>query len=155
MSDPPPAALWGDERYGGACVVLADGAPLGTAGGVLALMASRLGAAEAMGFDIEPPAVSAIDANASCNGFDKVTAFSTAAVGEAGLDKFDVVVADSTVDVLIALASEMIARVAPGGRLAISGISVAQTSSVASVYRRHGIEFARPARPDDWATPGP
>ncbi len=34
MSDPqPPAALWGDERYGGACVVLADDVPLGTADG--------------------------------------------------------------------------------------------------------------------------
>ncbi len=216
MSDlQPPAALWGDERYGGACVVLADDAPLGTAGGgeapggglpspslpeglaaaalavtherlrrgrthpstrllaswiaehisggervldvgcgsgVLALVAARLGAAEALGIDIEPAAVSAAEANACRNGLAAAASCGGAPVGEAELGTFDVVFANITAGVLVPLAGDIAERVAPGGRLAISGISAGQTSSVAAAYRRHGIELAAPVRLDDWVS---
>ena len=125
---------------------------VGCGSGVLTLVAARLGAAEAVGIDIEPAAVSAAESNARRNGLDDVTAFSTAAVGEAGLGTFDVVVANINADVLVPLAGDIAERVAPGGRLAISGISAAQTSSVAAAYRRHGIELADPVRLDDWVS---
>ncbi len=125
---------------------------VGCGSGVLALVAARLGAAEAVGIDIEPAAVSAAEANARRNGLDDVTAFSTARVGEAELGTFDVVVANITAGVLMPLAGDIAERVAPGGRLAISGISAAQTSSVAAAYRRYGIELADPVRLDDWVS---
>ena len=125
---------------------------VGCGSGVLALVAARLGALEAVGIDIEPAAVSAAEANARRNGLDNVARFSTAPVDAAELGTFDVVAANITADVLIALAGDVSARVAPGGRLAVSGISAGQTSAVAAAYRRHGIELADPARLDDWVS---
>ncbi len=125
---------------------------VGCGSGVLALVAARLGAVEAVGIDIEPAAVSAAEANAQRNGLDDVTAFSTARVGEAELGTFDVVAANIIAGVLVPLAGDIGERVAPGGCLAISGISAAQTSSVAAAYRRYGIELADPVRLDDWVS---
>ena len=125
---------------------------VGCGSGVLALVAARLGAAEAVGIDIEPAAVSAARANARRNGLDGVASFSTALVGSSELETFDVVVANITADVLMPLAGDIAARVAPDGRLAVSGISAAQTSSVAAAYRPHGIELADPVRLDDWVS---
>ena len=125
---------------------------VGCGSGVLALVAARLGAGEAVGIDIEPAAISAAEANARRNGLDDVTAFSTAAVGEASFGTFDVVVANITADVLASLARDIAERVASGGRLAVSGISAAQTSSVAAAYGRHGMQLADPVRLDDWVS---
>ncbi len=125
---------------------------VGCGSGVLALAAARLGAAEAVGIDIEPAAVAAAEANARRNGLDNVTSFGAAPVGDAELGTFDVVVANITADVLVPLAGDLAERVAQGGRLAISGVSAAQTSSVAAAYRRFGIELADPVRLDDWVS---
>ena len=125
---------------------------MGSGSGVLALVAARLGAAEALGIDIEPAAVAAAEANARRNGLDDVAAFSAAPVGEAELGTFDVVVANIIAGVLVPLAGDIGERVAPGGCLAISGISAAQISSVAAAYRRYGIELADPVRLDDWVS---
>ena len=125
---------------------------VGCGSGVLALVAARLGAAEVVGIDIEPAAVSAAHANARRNGLDTVAGFGTAPVGDAELGTFDVVVANITADVLMPLAGDIAAWVAPDGRLAVSGISAAQTSSVAAAYRPHGIELADPVRLDDWVS---
>lgn len=125
---------------------------VGCGSGVLALVAARLGAAEAVGIDIEPAAVAAAEANAQRNGLDDIAGFSTASVDVAALGTFDFVVANITADVLIALAGDIAARVAPEGRLAVSGISAGQASSVAAAYRPHGIELADPVRLDDWVS---
>ena len=123
---------------------------VGCGSGVLALVAARLGAAEAVGIDIEPAAVSAAQANARRNGLDGVASFSTTLVGDAELGTFDVVVANITSDVLMPLAGDVAARVAPDGRVAVSGISAGQMSTVAAAYRPHGIDLADPVRLDDW-----
>ncbi|WP_419865379.1 50S ribosomal protein L11 methyltransferase [Candidatus Poriferisodalis sp.] len=141
-------AEWLAERITGGERVL----DVGCGSGVLALIAARLGAAEAVGIDIEPAAISAAEANARRNGLDRVSSFGTFPVGHAELGTFDVVVANITADVLIALAGDIAARVAPGGRLAVSGISAGQASSVAAAYRPHGIELTDPVRLDDWVS---
>lgn len=141
-------AEWLAERITGGERVL----DMGCGSGVLALIAARLGAAEAVGIDIEPAAVTAAEANARRNGLDTVAGFSTAPVGEAEHGTFDVVVANITADVLIALAGDIAARVAPSGRLAVSGISAGQASTVAAAYRRYGIDLADPVRFDDWVS---
>lgn len=125
---------------------------VGCGSGVLALVAARLGVAEVVGIDIEPAAIAAAEANAQRNGLDAVASFGVVPVGGAELSTFDVVVANITAGVLMPLAGDIAERVAPGGCLAISGISAAQTSSVAVAYRRYGIELADPVRLDDWVS---
>lgn len=125
---------------------------VGCGSGVLALVAARLGAVEAVGIDIEPAAVAAAEANARRNGLDDVASFSTASVGDADLGTFDVVVANITADVLTALAGDIAARVGPRGQMAVSGISAAQASTVTTAYRPYGIDLADPVRLDDWVS---
>ena len=125
---------------------------VGCGSGVLAFVAARLGAVEAVGIDIEPAATSAAEANARRNGLDDVASFSTASVDDADLGTFDVVVANITADVLTTLAGDIAARVGPGGQMAVSGISAAQASAVAAAYRPLGIELAHPVRLDDWVS---
>lgn len=141
-------ASWIAEHISGGERVL----DVGCGSGVLALVAARLGAAEALGIDIEPAAVSAAEANARRNGLAAAASCGGAPVGEAELGTFDVVFANITAGVLVPLAGDIAERVAPGGRLAVSGISAGQTSSVAAAYRRHGIELAAPVRLDDWVS---
>ena len=125
---------------------------VGCGSGVLALVAARFGAPGAVGIDIEPPAVAAARANARRNGLDAAATFSTASVGDHQLGVFDAVLANITADVLVSLAGDIAARIAPGGRLVLSGISAAQASTVAAAYRPHGIELAHPTRLDDWVS---
>ena len=125
---------------------------VGCGSGVLALVAARLGAAEAVGIDIEPAALSAAEANARRNGLDGTAGFSTAQVDAAVLGTFDIVVANITADVLVALAGDIAARVASGGTLAVSGISAGQVSTVTAAYRLHDIDLADPAGLDDWVS---
>ncbi len=125
---------------------------VGCGSGVLALVAVRLGASEAVGIDIEPAAVAAAQANARRNGLEATASFSVTPARDAELGVFDLVVANVTADVLIDLAHEIAARVAPGGHLALSGISAAQASTVAAAYRPHGVELANPIRLDDWVS---
>ena len=142
------AAEWLSGRVAGGERVL----DVGCGSGVLALVAARLGAAEVVGIDIEPAAVAAAQANARRNGLERVATFSTSPAVAAELGAFDLVVANITADVLMALAADIAARVVPGGRLALSGISAAQTSTVAAAYRPHCIELANPIRLDDWVS---
>ena len=141
-------AEWLSEHIAGGERVL----DVGCGSGLLALVAARLGAAEAVGVDIEPAAVAAAEGNARRNGLDDVASFSTASTGEAGLGTFDVVVANITADVLTTLAGDIAARVVPGGQMAVSGISAAQASSVAAAYRPLGIELADAMRLNDWVS---
>ena len=125
---------------------------VGCGSGVLALVAARLGAAEVVGIDIEPAAVAAAMANARRNGLDSVAGFSTALVGAADLGSFEIVVANITADVLVALADDIATRLSPGGELAVSGLSAGQVSSVSAAFRLHGIELTDLARLDDWVS---
>ena len=137
---------------GGGCAGGERVLDVGCGSGVLALVAARLGAAEVVGIDIEPAAVAAAEANARRNGLDELASFGTSPAGAAELGAFEVVVANITADVLMALAADISARVGPGGRLVLSGISDSQVSTIAAAYRRHGIEFEAPVRLDDWVS---
>ena len=101
-----------------------DGATVldvGCGSGILALVALRLGAARAMAVDVDPDAVAVTRENAARNGLtDRVD------VDDVPLDDvpgmFPVVLANIESGTLVDLAPALIARVAPGGHLVLSGI---------------------------------
>ncbi len=141
-------ASWLAEHIAGGERVL----DVGSGSGVLALVAARLGVAEAVGIDIEASAVSSAKANATRNNLDGVASFSTTPVGTTQLGSFDVVVANITADVLLAHATDIADRVSPNGHLAVSGISAAQASTVAAAFTRCGIHLGDSVRLDDWVS---
>lgn len=92
----------------------------GCGSGILALAALKLGAARAVGIDNDPQALVATRDNARRNGVEQ--ALQVFEPDEAPGGVFPVVVANILASALDALAPELAARTAPGGRIALSGI---------------------------------
>lgn len=102
----------------------------GCGSGILAIAAAKLGAADVLGVDIDPQAVSAAVSNAERN---KVSArFADSSLEIKG--QFDIVVANILSNPLKALAPAICAHVRPGGQLALSGILAEQADDLIDFY---------------------
>lgn len=114
---------------------LLDGARVldfGCGSGILALAALKLGAAHATGIDNDPQALQATADNAERNGVaDRLAVH---APDDAPAGTWPVVVANILASALDALADTIAARVAPGGRLALSGILDGQQAPLLARY---------------------
>ena len=102
----------------------------GCGSGILAIAAMKLGAASAIGIDVDPLAHDAARYNAERNGVavevgDASTGADTAA---------DITVANILANPLRMLAPLLTARTRPGGRMALSGILAEQADDVIAAY---------------------
>ena len=116
--------------------------------GILAIAAAKLGAASVTGTDIDPQAVESAAYNAEHNG---VTAkFVLPADLKAG--QYTLVVANILSNPLKVLAPALLGRVAPGGRLVLSGVLARQAEEVIEVYRRTdpAVELSVWREEDGW-----
>ncbi|NWG31938.1 MAG: 50S ribosomal protein L11 methyltransferase [Rhodocyclaceae bacterium] len=102
----------------------------GCGSGILAIAAKKLGAGETAGVDIDPAALSAAADNAKRNDVTIRLLPSTAPIEE----RFDRVVANILTNPLMLLAPVLAARLAPGGRLALSGVLESQAEQVIAAY---------------------
>ena len=135
--------------------MLADGGALrgatvldfGCGSGILALAALKLGAAAAVGVDNDPQALLATADNAQRNGVDaRLQVFTP---DDEPIATYPVVVANILASALDALADTLAARVAPGGRIALSGILAGQEGPLLA---RYGAWFdaLQVAQEGDW-----
>ncbi len=117
----------------------------GCGSGILALAALRLGAQRAVGVDNDPQALIATADNVARNGL----AIDTYLPQDEPVASYPIVVANILASALDALADTLAARVAPGGRIAMSGILAGQEDDL---LQRFGVWFddLRVARQDDW-----
>jgi ribosomal protein L11 methyltransferase len=122
---------------------------VGCGSGVLGLCALRLGASSAVGVDIDVQAIEATRRNAVLNGFERRIEATQASLGEIE-GAFDVVVANIGRAALVELATDLIARVSPGGWLAVSGISPAQCAHVAALLRP--LQALECGTRDEWSS---
>jgi ribosomal protein L11 methyltransferase len=102
----------------------------GCGSGILGIAAARMGAAEVLGVDIDDKALEAAAANAARNGVRLRVQHS----GEPLEASFDRVVANILTNPLCVLAPALVARLAPGGRLALSGVLESQAEQVIAAY---------------------
>jgi ribosomal protein L11 methyltransferase len=108
---------------------------VGCGSGILAIAALRLGAAHALAIDHDPQALLATRENAARNGVaERLTVLGT----DAPPAPAEVVIANILAGTLIELAPRIAAMVAPGGRLALSGILADQADGVLTAYRSLG-----------------
>ncbi|UOF15811.1 50S ribosomal protein L11 methyltransferase [Lysobacter capsici] len=119
----------------------------GCGSGILALAALKLGAAHAVGVDNDPQALLATDDNAQRNGVAE--RIEVHLPQDEPLAQYPVVVANILASALIALADTLAARVAPGGRIALSGILAGQEDEVLARYAAD-FEQLRADRLEDW-----
>ena len=119
----------------------------GCGSGILALAALKLGAARVVGVDNDPQALLATADNAERNGVaDRLTAFLP---DQEIVATYPVVVANILASALDALADVLAARVAPGGRIALSGILAGQEDALLARYGRW-FDDLQVAREGDW-----
>ena len=104
----------------------------GCGSGILALAALKLGAAKAVGVDNDPQALLASADNAQRNAVD--ADFSVYLPDDEPVATYPVVVANILASALDALAERLAARVAPGGRIALSGILKGQEDELLARY---------------------
>ena len=119
----------------------------GCGSGILALVALKLGAVRAVGIDNDPQALLATHDNAERNGVgDRLMVHLP---DDEPVTTYPVVVANILASALDRLADTLAARVAAGGRIALSGILVGQEGALLA---RYGPWFdpLQVAREGDW-----
>ena len=105
----------------------------GSGSGILGIAALKLGAAEAVGVDIDPQANSAALENASINQVN----FPTCLPEELAPDKYDIIIANILANPLVELAQSFSELLNDGGKIALSGILKAQSSRLIPVYKKY------------------
>ena len=102
----------------------------GCGSGILAIAALKLGAASALGVDIDPHALEVARANAVRNGVDLALALPESVPP----DPADIVLANILARPLIELAPLLMGTLQPGGSLLLSGFTPDQAGAVANAF---------------------
>ena len=119
----------------------------GCGSGILAVAALKLGAARALGVDLDPQALTASAENARKNGVDdRLTLFLP---GQLGQVMADVLVANILAGPLIGLADILSMRLTMGGTIVLSGILAGQAPEVARAYQAC-MALLPPVQREDW-----
>lgn len=106
---------------------------VGTGSAILAIAAAKLGAGPIVAIDNDTVAVAVARENIEHNGLDG--AIEASATPLADLDgTWDLVLANILPHVLVALRDDLLARVAPGGRVVLSGIIERELQGVADAF---------------------
>jgi ribosomal protein L11 methyltransferase len=117
----------------------------GCGSGILGIAGARLGAKSVTAVDIDPHALEAAEHNARQNAVE-------IQLRHSGLplpSRFDRVVANILTNPLCVLAPLLVSRVAPGGRIALSGILATQVDTVIQAYAPY-LPLELKAEEDGW-----
>ena len=124
---------------------------VGTGSGILALCASKLGAAACYAYDIDPMAVRVAKENVEKDGASNVIC------GEAdllrGIDRtspYDFVVANIVADIILRLLPDLGEVMCDGGRAILSGIIGERVEEIRGSIASHGFTLVREASERDW-----
>ena len=131
---------------------------LGCGSGILAIAALGLGAAHAIGVDIDPKAVDVAYENAAMNGIgpDRLTVYAGNVLGDAKLaaklrpGQNRVVLANIVADVIIPLSAAVEQFMAPDGVFLASGIIDDRADEVAAAIQANGLAITRRLERSGW-----
>jgi len=119
----------------------------GCGSGILAIAAIKLGAAHAVGIDVDSQAVEASRDNALAN---RVRNSEFCLPDDAPKDNYDLVVANILTNPLCLLAPVLANAVRPSGRIVLSGILESQAEDVMKIYRQW-FDMNDPVFEDGWS----
>ncbi len=129
---------------------------IGCGSGILAVAALKLGAAHALGVDIDPLAMDASSQNAALNGIGAGLELGVGSVAEVrrgafSLQQGELVFANILAPVLVRLLDEGLGElVTPGGWLVLSGILAEQSPEVEAALIPHGLKLLERCQSGDW-----
>jgi ribosomal protein L11 methyltransferase len=123
---------------------------LGCGSGILSIAAARLWpAARGLALDVDPEAVATTRENLTLN---QVTTVDARVGSLADVDgRVDVLLANIEAAVLVPLAPEFPARLAPGGTLVLSGLLAGDVAAVSRAYVAGGFVVEARRDEDEWA----
>jgi ribosomal protein L11 methyltransferase len=126
---------------------------IGTGSGILAIAAVKLGYRPVAAFDFDPDSVRIAGANARRNrvaGRIQLRRADLTRARAAGAQRFDLVCANLTADLLVSQAARILHRLAPGGTLVLAGILESQFAAVRACYEGAGLRLRRTKREREW-----
>ena len=121
---------------------------VGTGSGVLAIAADRLGAARAIGVDIDPDALQSANENLTANPDARHVSFDLVDLTATCLPAVDVVTANLTGAQLVKSAASLLAAVRPAGTLILSGILAHERDEVCRAMAPASVWWER--EEDGW-----
>ncbi len=120
---------------------------VGTGSGVLAIAASKLGAAHALGTDDDADAIQAANENIDANGVTNVACVVSDLMTKP-LPRADVVLANITGAMIVRAASQLAQAVLPGGTLILSGILATERDEVLRAFANQTVVTL--VQEDEW-----
>ena len=123
---------------------------VGTGSGILAIAAAAYGAAQVLACDIDPEACAIAFENAALNQVDEKISFTIAPLEELE-GEFDLVLANILAEENIRLADALVAHLAPGGRLVLSGILIEKEEMVINAFKPYGLGAPEIRHNEDWS----
>ena len=133
---------------------------VGTGSGILSIIACKLGAKHALGTDLDPCAVPAVEENKVANGV--LDGAFTMMIGNiiddpqvqeaVGYEKYDIVVANILAEVLVPLTPVIVHQLKPGGIYITSGIIQEKEAVVTEAVRKAGLELEEVTRQGEWVS---
>ncbi len=132
---------------------------VGTGSGILAILALMLGAKHALGTDLDPCAVNAVEENKASNNipdeaFDLIIGNiidDQDVQDKAGNDKYDIVTANILADVLVPLTPVIAPCLKKGGVYICSGILTEKEQTVLDAVKSAGLEPVEVTRQGEWS----
>ena len=123
---------------------------VGCGSGILAIAALKLGASHADATDIDPQALQASRDNAERNGIaeSNLNLYYPEQLSDGG--DYPIVTANILAGPLVELAPMIAGHVAPGGRIALSGVLANQADEVYEAYVVQGIAMDEPVIREGW-----
>ena len=133
---------------------------VGTGSGILSILSLMFGAGEALGTDLDPCAIEAVEENKKANGIpgEKFQVLTGNVITEKGVqDKvgyecYDIVVANILADVLVNLTPVIVKSLKPGGIYITSGIIDDKEGVVADAVRAAGMEILETTYQGEWVS---
>ena len=125
---------------------------VGCGSGILAICASKLGAADCFACDIDPEAIRVARENVTLNGTDNVTCAVSDLVRDVTPPPggFDLAAVNIVADVIIRLAPDLGRYLAPDGVAVLSGIIVERADEVTAVMERNGFKVIDSMTENGW-----
>ena len=133
---------------------------VGTGSGILSIIALKLGARHAVGTDLDPCAVPAVEENKEVNGIP-VEAFDMMIgniIGDkevqdkVGYEKYDIVTANILADVLVPLTPVIVHQMKPGAVYITSGILDVKEEVVKEAVVAAGLEVVEVTHQGEWVS---
>lgn len=122
---------------------------VGTGSGILAIACARLGSHEVIAIDNDPEAVLVARENAARNAVDDLVRVSEAPLGSIG-GTFQLILANILAPTLLQLRDALVARLAPGGRVVLSGVLAEEGPAVRAGFEGAGLVFERGGAEGEW-----